>query len=102
MEIRIDEDTLGKIEKLAKLSIEDTKGVEKERILEGMEKMTEYFHILSEVPTEDVSPMVHPKESVNQWREEEPSTKDGFYDFSQNAPKLEERLLVVPGSIQGK
>ncbi len=93
---RIDEETMEKMELLAKLSLSTE---ERERTMMELEKLLIYMEELNELDTENADAMVHVLPEVNVFREDVVLNIDGRAMLMQNAPVSKEEQLVVPKTI---
>ncbi len=93
---RIDEETMEKVELLAKLSLSTE---ERERTMTELEKLLMYMEELNELDTDKADAMVHVLPEVNVFREDVVLNADGRAMLMQNAPVKKEGQLVVPKMI---
>lgn len=87
------------IAELAKLKFKDD---ELENFTSQLNQILEYIEKLDELDTENVEPLSHPIENVNNFRKDEvkPSVKRG--DALENAPDKNEEFFKVPKVIGGE
>ncbi|MFN4267915.1 MAG: Asp-tRNA(Asn)/Glu-tRNA(Gln) amidotransferase subunit GatC [Fervidobacterium pennivorans] len=93
--IKIDDKLIDHLSKLARLTFEET-----ERLKSDLQKIIDYFEILSEVDTEGIKPMYTPIEEPCKLRESEPKSHENVEAIIENFPEKEGRFIKVP-SIYG-
>lgn len=93
--IKIDDKLIDHLSKLARLTFEET-----ERLKSDLQKIIDYFEILSEVDTEGIEPMYTPIEEPCKLRESEPKSHENVEAIIENFPEKEGRFIKVP-SIYG-
>ncbi|MBE5876342.1 MAG: Asp-tRNA(Asn)/Glu-tRNA(Gln) amidotransferase subunit GatC [Lachnospiraceae bacterium] len=93
---RIDEETMERVELLAKLSLSEE---ERACTMAELEKLLAYMDELKELDTEHVDALVHVLGQVNVFREDEVTNTDGSKMLLKNAPKSKAGQLVVPKTI---
>jgi aspartyl-tRNA(Asn)/glutamyl-tRNA(Gln) amidotransferase subunit C len=93
--IKIDDKLIDHLSKLARLTFEET-----ERLKSDLQKIIDYFEILSEVDTEGIEPMYTPIEEPCKLRESEPKSHENVEGIIENFPEKKGRFIKVP-SIYG-
>ncbi len=82
---------------LAKIGLTDD---EKEQFAKELEKIIYYVSQLSEVPTENISPMWHVLPLTNVFREDEVRDSTERDKLLENAPDKTDRFFKVPKIIR--
>ncbi len=93
--IKIDDKLIEHLSKLARLTFEES-----EKLKSDLQKIIDYFEILSEVNTEGIEPMYTPIEEPCKLRELEPKPHENIEGIIANFPEKEGRFIKVP-SIYG-
>ncbi len=89
----ISDETLENAAILAKLELSEE---EKETAKSDMEKMLAYIDKLNELDTDGVEPLSHVFETVNVFREDIVTNKDGHEEVLSNAPEQKGRSFAAP------
>ncbi len=92
MSIKIDDNLINHLSKLSRLTVSDT-----EKLKKDLQKIIDYFEILSEVNTENIEPMYTPIEESFEPRIANPSTNENINEIIENFPEKVDRLIKVPG-----
>jgi aspartyl-tRNA(Asn)/glutamyl-tRNA(Gln) amidotransferase subunit C len=90
--IKIDDKLIEHLSKLSRLTFEDS-----ERLKGDLQKIIDYFEILSEVNTDGIVPMYTPIEEPCKLRNGEPRKFEDVQKIIENFPEKEGRLIKVPG-----
>ncbi|MEJ5257874.1 MAG: Asp-tRNA(Asn)/Glu-tRNA(Gln) amidotransferase subunit GatC [Fervidobacterium sp.] len=90
--IKIDDKLVEHLLKLSRLTFDD-----KDRLKNDLQKIINYFEILSEVNTEGLEPMYTPIEEPCILREKEPVEFENIDGIIENFPEKDNRLIKVPG-----
>ncbi|AFG34222.1 Asp-tRNA(Asn)/Glu-tRNA(Gln) amidotransferase subunit GatC [Fervidobacterium pennivorans subsp. shakshaketiis] len=93
--IKIDDKLIDHLSKLARLTFEES-----EKLKSDLQKIIDYFEILSEVDIESLEPMYTPIEEPCKLRVSEPKSYDNVESIIENFPEKEGRFIKVP-SIYG-
>jgi aspartyl-tRNA(Asn)/glutamyl-tRNA(Gln) amidotransferase subunit C len=91
--MKITDETIDHIAHLARLRFE---GDAKTEIREDMEKIVTFMGRLSEIPTDDVEPLVFMSEEVNVLRDDEPELSIIKTEALKNAPKKDSDYFRIP------
>jgi aspartyl-tRNA(Asn)/glutamyl-tRNA(Gln) amidotransferase subunit C len=91
--MKITDEIVDHIAHLARLSFE---GGEKESIKKDMEKITGFMDKLSELPTENVEPLIFMSEEVNRLREDVAIQTISHEEAMKNAPKKDSDYFRIP------
>lgn len=94
--MKIDKDTVEKVAHLARLKFND---VEKDAMVEGMNKMLSFVDKLNEVDTSNVEPLIYINDAVNVLREDDVEQSITQAQALQNAPKKDSDYIKVPTVI---
>ena len=86
-------DEVKRIAKLSKLNIKDS---ELDYYAEEMNKIIDYFNILSKVDTSNTSEMVHVSDAKNIVREDEPGDCIETNELISNCPESFGQFIKVP------
>ncbi len=87
------------IAELAKLKFKDD---ELESFTSQLNQILEYIEKLDELDTENVEPLSHPIEKVNNFREDKVKPSVNREDALENAPDKNEEFFKVPKVIGGE
>lgn len=91
--MKITEEIIDHIAHLARLEF---KGEQKEAIRGDMEKIVTFMEKLSEVPTENVEPLIFMTNEFNHLREDVPQTTITQEEALKNAPKKDSDYFRIP------
>jgi len=91
--MKITEETIDHIAHLARLRFE---GSAKEAIRQDLENIIGFMGKLSEVPTDNVEPLVFMSNEVNVLREDVPEVTVSQADALKNAPKKDSDYFRIP------
>jgi aspartyl-tRNA(Asn)/glutamyl-tRNA(Gln) amidotransferase subunit C len=91
--MKITEEIIDHIAHLAKLEFH---GEQKTAIREDMQKIITFMDKLSEVPTDDVDPLIFMTDEVNRLREDVPSVTISQDEALKNAPKKDSDYFRIP------
>ena len=91
--MKITEEIIDHIAYLAKLEFQ---GEQKTAIREDMQKIISFMDKLSEVPTEDVEPLIFMTDEVNRLREDIPAVTVSQDEALKNAPKKDSDYFRIP------
>jgi aspartyl-tRNA(Asn)/glutamyl-tRNA(Gln) amidotransferase subunit C len=95
--MNVDDNLILKLEKLAKLKLND----EEKGVLKGdLEKIIDMFSLISEVDTKGVEPLRHINEHFNILREDVVKPTLQLDDVKDNAPKIINNQFAVPKVIE--
>ncbi|MGC8819979.1 MAG: Asp-tRNA(Asn)/Glu-tRNA(Gln) amidotransferase subunit GatC [Fervidobacterium sp.] len=92
MSIKIDDKLIEHLAKLSRLNVSDT-----EKLKVDLQKILDYFEILSEVDTSNIEAMYTPIEEPFEPRICQPRTYENVEEIIKNFPEGNGRLLKVPG-----
>lgn len=92
MSIKIDDNLINHLSKLSRLTVSDT-----EKLKTDLQKILDYFEILSEVNTDGIEPMYTPIEEAFEPRKSEPKNGEHAREIIENFPEKVDRLIKVPG-----
>jgi aspartyl-tRNA(Asn)/glutamyl-tRNA(Gln) amidotransferase subunit C len=95
--MKIDHESLKKIAHLAKLHI---KPEEEAALLTSMDSVLTWMEQLNEIDTENVEPLTHIMEEVNNWREDKGSNSLSREEALSNAPSKNSTYIMVPKVIE--
>ncbi len=91
--MKITEEIIDHIAHLAKLEFQ---GEQKTAIREDMQKIISFMDKLSEVPTDDVEPLIFMTDEVNRLRDDVPSVTISQDEALKNAPKKDSDYFRIP------
>lgn len=91
--------TLKEVEHVAKLARLDLTAEEKNKFVDQIGKLLDYFNQLKEINTESIEPMAHPVQAVNVVREDIIVESCGRDEILKNAPQEEDGYFKVPKII---
>lgn len=91
--MKITEEIIDHIAHLAKLEFQ---GEQKTAIREDMQKIISFMDKLSEVPTDNVEPLIFMTDEVNRLREDVPSFTISQDEALKNAPKKDSDYFRIP------
>lgn len=94
---KIDIKTVDEIAHLARLEFKDEA---KAAILNDMNRMLSFVDKLSELNTDNVSPLIYMTNETNILREDEPEVSVSHKDALKNAPKKDSDYFKVPKVIE--
>jgi aspartyl-tRNA(Asn)/glutamyl-tRNA(Gln) amidotransferase subunit C len=95
--MKIDHESLKKIAHLAKLHI---KPEEEAALLASMDSVLTWMEQLNEIDTQNVEPLTHIMEEVNNWREDKGSNSLSREEALANAPSKNSTYIMVPKVIE--
>ncbi|TKT93895.1 Asp-tRNA(Asn)/Glu-tRNA(Gln) amidotransferase subunit GatC [Dyadobacter frigoris] len=95
--MKIDHESLKKIAGLAKLHV---KPEEEEALLTSMDNVLTWMEQLNEIDTENVEPLTHIMEEVNNWREDKGNNSLSRKEALANAPSKDDTYIKVPKVIE--
>ncbi|MBK8557708.1 MAG: Asp-tRNA(Asn)/Glu-tRNA(Gln) amidotransferase subunit GatC [Lewinellaceae bacterium] len=87
---------ISKLEKLARLQLEDT---ERERLQTDLGKMLDLVEQLRELPTDGVAPLIYLNAQQNVFREDLPIPSSPVQQALRNAPDHDDQYFRVPKVI---
>jgi aspartyl-tRNA(Asn)/glutamyl-tRNA(Gln) amidotransferase subunit C len=90
---RISEDTIDHIAHLSRLRFE---GTDKVAIRQDLDKIIGFMEKLSEMPTEDVEPLIFMSNEVNVLRDDVPEVTLTQAEALKNAPKKDSDYFRIP------
>lgn len=91
--MKISEEIVDHIAHLSRLQFE---GEQKKAIMEDMQNIITFMNKLSEVPTDDVEPLIFMSKEVNRLREDIPSVTLTQDEALKNAPKKDSDYFRIP------
>lgn len=91
--MQITEETIAHIAHLSRLRFE---GADKARIMQDLNNIIGFMGKLSEVPTDDVEPLVFMSDEVNVLRDDEPQQTITQQEALSNAPKKDSDYFRIP------
>lgn len=91
--MKISEELVNHIAHLARLEFE---GEKKQAILKDMENIIAFMDKLSEIPTNEVEPLIFMTDEVNRLREDIASETITHNEALQNAPKKDSDYFRIP------
>lgn len=86
-----------KISHLCRLELEDE---EAKKLTEELSKILDYFKKLQSLDTKDIPPTFHAIKLKTLYREDEVEVFDNIEEMLANAPRLYERMIVVPKVVK--
>ena len=95
--MEINDSTVDKLAKLAKLRFDDTEKVE---IKKDLQRMISFVEKLNELDLDEVQPVLHMSEETNVLREDEIKGSVTREKALQNAPLHDEQFFKVPKVIR--
>jgi aspartyl-tRNA(Asn)/glutamyl-tRNA(Gln) amidotransferase subunit C len=95
--MKIDHESLKKIAHLAKLHV---KPEEEAALLTSMDNVLTWMEQLNEIDTENVEPLTHIMEEVNNWREDKGNNSLSREEALSNAPSKNSTYIMVPKVIE--
>ena len=95
--MKIDQESLKKIANLARLEI---KPDEEAALLSSMDSVLTWMDQLNEIDTEDVEPLTHIMDEVNNWREDVSVNSLTREEALANAPAKNDTYIMVPKVIE--
>ncbi|NCA22319.1 MAG: Asp-tRNA(Asn)/Glu-tRNA(Gln) amidotransferase subunit GatC [Crocinitomicaceae bacterium] len=84
------------VDHIAHLSRLEFKGFDKEAIKNDMEKIIDFMDKLSELPTQNVEPLIFMSEEVNRLRDDVPAETITHEEALRNAPKKDSDYFRIP------
>lgn len=90
---KISEETIDHIAHLSRLRFE---GDDKVAIRQDLDKIIGFMGKLSEIPTDDVEPLIFMSDEVNVLREDEPEVTITQAEALKNAPKKDSDYFRIP------
>ena len=84
------------VDHIAHLSRLEFKGSDKEAIKNDMEKIIDFMDKLSELPTQNVEPLIFMSEEVNRLRDDVPAETITHEEALRNAPKKDSDYFRIP------
>ena len=94
--MKITDEIVDHIAHLARLKFE---GEKKVAIKEDMERIISFMDILSELPTDNVEPLIYINGETNIWRNDASETLISAEMAVKNAPEAQENFFSVPRVI---
>lgn len=94
--MRVTEEMLLKMAKLARLRVDDKN---KPKLMEEMSEILNWVETLNEVDTEQVEPLIHMSQEINQFRDDEVLHQLSQAQALENAPKTDGTFIIVPKVI---
>jgi len=91
--MKITDETVAHIAHLSRLEF---KGSDKEAIKNDMEKIIGFMDKLSEVPTENIEPLIFMSTEVNRLRDDIPMVTLTHEEAMKNAPKRDSDYFRIP------
>ncbi|MCB0661213.1 MAG: Asp-tRNA(Asn)/Glu-tRNA(Gln) amidotransferase subunit GatC [Saprospiraceae bacterium] len=95
--MKIDRDVILKLEKLAKLQLQDH---ERAELLNDLNAMLKMIGKLDELNVDDLPPLRHITDAVNQLREDQPAAPMNAEDALKNATSQDGTYFKVPKIIE--
>jgi aspartyl-tRNA(Asn)/glutamyl-tRNA(Gln) amidotransferase subunit C len=93
----IDKETVEKVANLARLELAED---EKELMIKDMNKILGFMDKLNEIDTRGVEPLVYMTDEVNNVREDEVKQQITTAEALQNAPKHDDKYILVAKVIE--
>lgn len=90
---KISEETIDHIAHLSRLRFE---GDDKVAIRQDLDKIIGFMGKLSEIPTDDVEPLIFMSDEVNVLRDDEPEVTISQAEALKNAPKKDSDYFRIP------
>jgi aspartyl-tRNA(Asn)/glutamyl-tRNA(Gln) amidotransferase subunit C len=84
------------VDHIAHLSRLQFVGKEKEAIMQDMQNIISFMDKLSEIPTENVEPLIFMSDEVNRLREDVPEVTVTKEEALKNAPKKDSDYFRIP------
>lgn len=91
--MKISEETIDHIAHLSRLKFE---GADKAAIQEDLSKIISFMGKLSEIPTDDLEPLIFMSDEINVLREDEPKVTVSQAEALKNAPKKDSDYFRIP------
>ena len=95
--MKIHQESLKKIAGLAKLHV---KPEEEAALLTSMDNVLTWMEQLNEIDTENVEPLTHIMDEVNNWREDKGNNSLSRSEALANAPSKNDTYIKVPKVIE--
>lgn len=97
--MKITEEIVNHIAHLSRLKFE---GDKKAAIKQDLENITSFMDILSELPTDNVEPLIFMNDEVNVLREDIPKVTVSHEEALKNAPKKDSDYFRIPKVLNKK
>jgi aspartyl-tRNA(Asn)/glutamyl-tRNA(Gln) amidotransferase subunit C len=97
--MKITEEIVDHIAHLSRLKFE---GDKKAAIKQDLENITSFMDILSELPTDNVEPLIFMNDEVNVLREDIPKVTVSHEEALKNAPKKDSDYFRIPKVLNKK
>lgn len=97
--MKITDEIVDHIAHLARLKFE---GDKKDAIKKDMENIISFMDVLSELPTDNVEPLIFMNDEVNVLREDEPKVTLTQDEALKNAPKKDSDYFRIPKVLDKK
>ena len=97
--MKITEEIVDHIAHLSRLKFE---GDKKDAIKQDLENITSFMDVLSELPTDNVEPLIFMNDEVNVLREDVPQVSITHEEALKNAPKKDSDYFRIPKVLDKK
>jgi len=97
--MKITDEILDHIAHLSRLKFE---GDKKEAIKQDLENITSFMDVLSELPTENIEPLIFMNDEVNVLREDVAKVTISHEEALKNAPKKDSDYFRIPKVLDKK
>jgi aspartyl-tRNA(Asn)/glutamyl-tRNA(Gln) amidotransferase subunit C len=97
--MKITEEIVNHIAHLSRLKFE---GDKKAAIKQDLENITSFMDVLSELPTDNVEPLIFMNDEVNVLREDIPKVTVSHEEALKNAPKKDSDYFRIPKVLNKK
>mgnify|MGYP002624551625 CR=1 FL=1 len=95
--MQLDNSLISRLEKLARLKLDDS---ERAALLADLNRILEMVEKINELDTAGIAPLAYPVETNNPLRADEPGTHLSPEQALQNAPKHDGQFFQVPKFIE--
>lgn len=97
--MKVSKETVDRLAELSRLEFSET---EKDQIRNDLEKIVGFVEKLSELPVDNVEPLVYMSEEQNVTRADVPQQVMGLKEALKNAPKKDSDYIRVPKVLEKK
>lgn len=97
--MKVSKETVDRLAELSRLEFSET---EKDQIRNDLEKIVGFVEKLSELPVDNVEPLVYMSEEQNVTRPDVPHQVMGLQEALKNAPKKDSDYIRVPKVLEKK
>ncbi|MBL0912508.1 MAG: Asp-tRNA(Asn)/Glu-tRNA(Gln) amidotransferase subunit GatC [Bacteroidia bacterium] len=97
--MKVSKETVDRLAELSRLEFSET---EKDQIRNDLEKIVGFVEKLSELPVDNVEPLVYMSEEQNVTRADVPQQVMGLEEALKNAPRKDSDYIRVPKVLEKK